>query len=141
MGRADQTTKVKGMFVHPGEVVEIGKRHPELGALRLVVRREGEQDAMTLRAETASPAKRSRNRVAATLQALTKLAATVEFVAAGLAAQRRQDDRRRTAGLTGELDLAAGLGDTGTTKRTPLGCAAPKIRRESSHGGFDAKRR
>ena len=54
MGRADQSAKVKGLFVHPGQIVEIGKRHPELGALRLVVRREGEQDAMTLHAETAS---------------------------------------------------------------------------------------
>ena len=32
MGRADQSTKVRGLFVHPGQVVEIGKRHPELGA-------------------------------------------------------------------------------------------------------------
>ncbi len=53
MGRADQTTKVKGMFVHPGEVVEVGRRHPELGSLRLVVRRNGEQDEMVLRAEVA----------------------------------------------------------------------------------------
>ena len=35
MGRADQTTKVKGMFVHPAQVAEVGKRHPELGRLRL----------------------------------------------------------------------------------------------------------
>src|SRR5271163_282779 len=40
MGRADQSAKVKGLLVHPGQIVEIGKRHPELGALRLVVRRE-----------------------------------------------------------------------------------------------------
>ena len=48
MGRADQTTKVKGMFVRPEQVAEVGKRHPELGRVRLVVTREGEQDAMTL---------------------------------------------------------------------------------------------
>ncbi len=42
MGRADQTTKVKGMFVRPEQIAEIGKRHPELGRLRLVVTREGE---------------------------------------------------------------------------------------------------
>ena len=35
MGRADQTTKVKGMFVRPEQIAEIGKRHPELGRLRL----------------------------------------------------------------------------------------------------------
>ena len=46
MGRADQTTKVKGMFVRPEQIAEIGKRHPELGRLRLVVTREGEADAM-----------------------------------------------------------------------------------------------
>src|SRR5262249_48093652 len=51
MGRADQTTKVKGMFVHPAAVAEIAKRHPELGRLRLVVTRADEQDAMTLLAE------------------------------------------------------------------------------------------
>ncbi len=39
MGRADQTTKVKGMFVRPEQIAEIGKRHPELGRLRLVVTR------------------------------------------------------------------------------------------------------
>jgi phenylacetate-CoA ligase len=44
MGRADQTTKVKGMFVRPAQVAEIGKRHPELGRLRLVVSRAGETD-------------------------------------------------------------------------------------------------
>ena len=54
MGRADQTTKVKGMFVHPAQVAEIAKRHPELGRVRLVVGREAEQDVMTLHAETAA---------------------------------------------------------------------------------------
>jgi phenylacetate-CoA ligase len=54
MGRADQTAKIKGMFVHPRQVAEVGQRHPELSRLRLVVGREAEQDAMTLLAETAS---------------------------------------------------------------------------------------
>ena len=48
MGRADQSAKVRGLFVHPSQIVEIGKRHPELAGLRLTIRREGEQDAMTL---------------------------------------------------------------------------------------------
>src|SRR6266480_2253015 len=56
MGRADPTTKVKGMFVRPEQVAEIGKRHPELGRLRLVVTRAGENDMMTLKAECGSPA-------------------------------------------------------------------------------------
>src|ERR1700704_623827 len=54
MGRADQTTKVKGMFVRPDQIAEIGKRHPGLGRLRLIVTRDREMDAMTLKAETVS---------------------------------------------------------------------------------------
>ena len=51
MGRADQTAKVKGMFVHPKQIAEVAARHPELKRLRLVVGREAEQDTMTLMAE------------------------------------------------------------------------------------------
>ena len=83
MGRADQSAKVRGLFVHPGQIVEIGKRHRELGALRLTVKREGEQDAMTLLAETANPNEALSNAVAATLQALTKLRGEVALVAPG----------------------------------------------------------
>ena len=60
LGRSDQTTKVKGMFVRPEQIAEIAKRHPELGRLRLVVTREGELDAMTLRCECAAPSEHSR---------------------------------------------------------------------------------
>jgi phenylacetate-CoA ligase len=83
MGRADQTTKVKGMFVHPAAVAEIGKRHPELGRLRLVVTRAGEQDAMTLLAECSPPGSELQEAVAATLRAVTKLGGEVKFVAVG----------------------------------------------------------
>jgi phenylacetate-CoA ligase len=83
MGRADQTTKVKGMFVRPEQVAEIGKRHPELGRLRLVVTREGETDAMTLKAECASPSEALQSELAATLRAVTKLQGAVELVAPG----------------------------------------------------------
>jgi phenylacetate-CoA ligase len=83
MGRADQTTKVKGMFVHPGEIVEVGKRHPALGRIRLRVTREAEQDAMILCAECANPAPGLADAVAATLQSLTKLRGAVELVAPG----------------------------------------------------------
>ena len=83
LGRADQTTKVKGLFVHPQGIVEVGKRHPELGALRLVVRREGEQDAMTLYAEALNPRAGLASEVAATLQSVTKLRGAVELVAPG----------------------------------------------------------
>ena len=83
MGRADQTTKVKGMFVRPEQVAEIGKRHPELGRLRLVVTREGEADAMTLRAECASPSEALQNEITSTLRAVTKLSGGIELVAPG----------------------------------------------------------
>jgi phenylacetate-CoA ligase len=83
MGRADQTTKIKGMFVHPGQVVEVAKHHPELGRVRLRVTREAEQDVMTLAAECAAPASAFKDRVAATLQAVTKLKGHVELVAPG----------------------------------------------------------
>src|SRR5271166_2051961 len=83
MGRADQSAKVKGLFVHPGQIVEIGKRHRELGTLRLAVRREGEQDVMVLMAETTSPGAALAEAVAATLQALTKLRGEVALVAPG----------------------------------------------------------
>ena len=83
MGRADQTTKVKGMFVHPAQVAEVGKRHPELGRLRLTVTREAEQDVMALKAECAAPASALQDAVAATLQSVTKLRGSVELVAPG----------------------------------------------------------
>ena len=83
MGRADQTTKVKGMFVHPGEIVEVGKRHPALGRVRLSVTRENEQDAMTLAAECAAPEAGLAEAVAATLQSVTKLKGNVTLVAPG----------------------------------------------------------
>ena len=83
MGRADQTTKVKGMFVRPEQVAEIGKRHPELGRLRLVVSRIGENDAMTLRAECTTPNDAQREAVTATLAAVAKLKGVVELVSPG----------------------------------------------------------
>jgi phenylacetate-CoA ligase len=83
MGRADQTTKVKGMFVRPEQIAEIGKRHPTLGRLRLVVTRQGEVDVMTLRCECASAGEALRNEIAMTLRAVTKLGGGVELVTAG----------------------------------------------------------
>jgi phenylacetate-CoA ligase len=83
MGRADQTTKVKGMFVRPEQVAEIGRRHPELGRLRLIVTRAAEIDMMTLAAETASPTDGLKAAVGATLQDLTKLKGLVDFVVPG----------------------------------------------------------
>ena len=83
MGRADQTTKVKGMFVRPEQIAEIGKRHGDLGRLRLVVTRDGEADAMTLKAETAGTSEALREEIAGTLRAVTKLGGNVELVSPG----------------------------------------------------------
>jgi len=83
MGRADQTAKVKGMFVHPKQIAEVATRHPLLGRLRLVVGREAEQDTMTLMAECAAPDAALESAVAATLQSVTKLKSAVRLVAVG----------------------------------------------------------
>jgi phenylacetate-CoA ligase len=88
MGRADQTTKVKGMFVHPAQVAEVVRRHPELGRVRLVVTREAEQDAMTLHAETlhtetAAADAGLADAVGATLQSVAKVRGAVKLVAPG----------------------------------------------------------
>jgi phenylacetate-CoA ligase len=83
LGRADQTTKVKGMFVHPEQVAEVAKRFPEIGRVRLVVTRAGEQDAMTLKAEVASPDASLAQRLGDAVQQVTKLKSAVEIVAPG----------------------------------------------------------
>jgi phenylacetate-CoA ligase len=83
MGRADQTAKVKGMFVHPKQVAEVAARHPELKRLRLVVDRKAEQDTMTLLAECAPSSAALESAVAATLQSITKLKGAVQLVAPG----------------------------------------------------------
>jgi phenylacetate-CoA ligase len=83
MGRADQITKVKGMFVHPAQIAEIAKRHPGLARVRLVVTREAEQDAMTLHAETPAPDASLADAIGATLQSVTKVRGVVKLVAPG----------------------------------------------------------
>ena len=83
LGRADQTTKVKGMFVHPEQVAEVAKRHAGLGRVRLVVARAGEQDVMTLRAESTKADADLKAKLAQTLHAVTKLKGEVELVAPG----------------------------------------------------------
>jgi phenylacetate-CoA ligase len=82
MGRADQTTKIKGMFVRPEQIAEIMRRHPELARVRLTVSRADEQDVMTLAAEC-SAAPTLSDAVAETLTAVTKLRGTVVLVAPG----------------------------------------------------------
>jgi phenylacetate-CoA ligase len=83
MGRADQTAKVKGMFVRPEQIAAIARRHPELGRLRLTVTRSGEVDVMTLSAEAAAPSPDLQGAVAATLQTVTKMKGAVDLVPPG----------------------------------------------------------
>jgi phenylacetate-CoA ligase len=83
MGRADQTAKFKGMFVHASHVAEIARRHPELGRLRLLIGRHNEQDVMTLKAETGQPRPDLAHAVEASVQAVCKVRSAVELVKPG----------------------------------------------------------
>jgi len=84
MGRADQATKVKGMFVHPGQVAEVMKRHNFAGRYRLVVSSVDANDVMTLKCEVAGgPDKALATKLAETLQAVTKMRGEVEMLTPG----------------------------------------------------------
>jgi phenylacetate-CoA ligase len=83
MGRADQTAKVRGMFVHPSQVAEVLKRHPELGRARLVVEGEMANDRMTLHAECAAVPEGLQAAVAGSVRDITKLRCDVQLVAPG----------------------------------------------------------
>ena len=96
LGRADQTTKVRGMFVHPEQVAEILRRHKSIIRARLVVDRPGSADEMTLLAEIGQPAEDPAH-IAETLQSVTKLRGSVNRVAEGSlpADGKLIEDRRR----------------------------------------------
>ncbi len=79
MGRADQTTKVKGMFVHPGQVASVVKRHPEILKARLVVDNPGGADRMTLHCEVANAPAGLAAAVADSLRDVTKLRGEVSL--------------------------------------------------------------
>ncbi|MFP5460989.1 MAG: phenylacetate--CoA ligase family protein [Gammaproteobacteria bacterium] len=83
LGRADQTTKVRGMFVHPGQVAEAVRRHPEVLRARLVITGEMAQDSMTLRCETRGTPEGLAARIADSLRDVTKLRSEVELVREG----------------------------------------------------------
>jgi phenylacetate-CoA ligase len=83
MGRADQTTKIRGMFVHPGQVAEIAKRFPEVAKARLVVSGEMANDAMLLRVETTAQPDGLQAKIADAIRDVTKLRGDVELVGAG----------------------------------------------------------
>ena len=83
MGRADQTTKIRGLFVHPGQIAEVVKRYPEVSRARLVVSGSTGTDRMVLKIESTSGAEGLKERVADSVRDVTKLRAEVELVGAG----------------------------------------------------------
>jgi phenylacetate-CoA ligase len=83
MGRADQTTKVKGMFVHPHQVAEIVKRHEGIVKGRLVVTGENGQDVMTLKCESQASGEALQKAIRDSLHGVTKMHGEVELVPLG----------------------------------------------------------
>ncbi len=79
MGRADQTAKVRGMFVHPSQVADIVRRHPEVARARLLVGGEMANDRMTLQVEVSAGSEALGQRIADTIRDVTKLRGEVEF--------------------------------------------------------------
>ncbi len=90
MGRADQTVKVRGMFVHPGQVAEIVRRFPEVIKARLVVSGEMANDSMTLCVETSSSPAGLDQRISEAVRDVTKLRGKVELLAPGTLANDGQ---------------------------------------------------
>jgi len=83
MGRADQTTKVRGMFVHPGQVAAVAKRFPQVLRARLVVSGEMANDQMVLQVETAETAEGLARQLSDAIREVTKLRGDVQMVAPG----------------------------------------------------------
>ena len=83
MGRADQTTKVRGMFVHPGQVSEVAKRFPQVGKARLMVSGEMASDTMTLLVESAETSEGLAQLISEAVRDVTKLRADIQLVAPG----------------------------------------------------------
>jgi phenylacetate-CoA ligase len=84
LGRADQTTKVRGMFVHPGLVAAIAKRNPEIGKCRLVLSGKLGDDVMTLRCslnDGISQGEALKAQIAQAVRDITRLRGEVAFVA------------------------------------------------------------
>ncbi|NYT84905.1 phenylacetate--CoA ligase family protein [Pollutimonas harenae] len=83
MGRADQTTKVRGMFVHPAQVASVLKRHPDIQKARLVISGKVGSDVMALQVEVVQHDQEALARIAGSVRELTKLRADIEPVAPG----------------------------------------------------------
>ena len=82
LGRADQTCKVRGLFVHPSQVQQVVSRHPELGRARLVVTRDDHRDHMELRCAATGTVEGLAEAVTETLREVTRLRGEVTLVTA-----------------------------------------------------------
>lgn len=83
LGRADQTAKVRGMFVHPSQVADVLRRFPDAGRGRLVIGGEMARDEMTLQVETARTDAAYAERIAEAIRDVTKLRGEVRLCAPG----------------------------------------------------------
>src|SRR5260370_5705456 len=83
IGRADQPTKVRGMFVDPERIAEISRQHPGLGRLRLVIDWVNQADVMTLKVEAAAPSGDLEKAMEATIRTVCKVGGKVEFASPG----------------------------------------------------------
>jgi phenylacetate-CoA ligase len=83
MGRADQSTKVRALFVTPGQIAEVLRRHPEVSRARLVVEGEEGNDRMTLLCEATDRPRGLAEALVAAMRDATKLRAEVQLVAPG----------------------------------------------------------
>src|SRR5208282_577238 len=99
LGRADQTAKVKGLFVHPAQIAETVKRHPGLGRARLIIGHDGKNDVMTLEAEVPSADPALAALLAESLTAVTKLKGEIRLVPPGSLPNDGKviEDRRKPA--------------------------------------------
>jgi phenylacetate-CoA ligase len=99
LGRIDQSTKVRGLFVHPGQVDEIASRYPEIAKYRMVLTRKEHKDLMTFQVELQEatlPNDRMKEDIERTIRDVIKLRGEVQFVAEGTIPEgaRKIEDQR-----------------------------------------------
>ncbi len=86
LGRVDQGTKVKGLFIHPGQVDEVASKHPEMAKYQVLVTRSEHQDEMTFRIELKeeiSQPEKLKEEIEKSIRDVTKLRSNVQFVPKG----------------------------------------------------------
>ena len=99
IGRVDQVTKVRGLFVHPGQVDEVGSKHPEVASVQVVVTRKEDKDEMTFRVELkgeTSPPEKFKEEIERSIRDIMKVRGEVQFVPRGTIPEgaKKIDDQR-----------------------------------------------